>query len=135
MNAATLTSFKRRADRRREASAEDAKRLAVLLDDAFRIPGTNIGFGWDTVIGLVPGFGDAATTIVGLAPVLTAWRLGASRGLLARMVGNLAVDAVIGSIPVIGDVFDIFFRANRRNARLLERHQAAVTRKATQSEG
>ena len=100
-----------------------------MLDDAFRIPGTNIRFGWDTVIGLVPGFGDAATMIVGMAPIWTAWRMGASRWLLARMMGNIAVDTVVGAVPVAGDLFDVFFRANRRNARLLEKHLLATASK------
>lgn len=114
-------SFSRGAPLPKSIRAADAKRLATLLDDAFRIPGTNIRFGWDSVIGLVPGFGDAATTILALAPVATAWKLGASRWVLARMLGNVAVDAAIGTIPVVGDAFDLFFRANRRNARHIER--------------
>jgi len=106
---------------RRDASKRDAERLATLLDDAFRIPGTSIRFGWDSIIGLVPGVGDAATTILALAPVATAWKLGASRWLVARMVSNVAIDLLIGSIPIVGDAFDLFFRANRRNVRLLQR--------------
>jgi hypothetical protein len=126
MDAVKYLPFVRRTAQRREAAIEDARQLALLLDDAFRIPGTNIRFGWDTVIGLVPGFGDAATTIVALAPLLTAWRLGASRGLLFRMLANVGVDATVGAIPLLGDIFDLFFRANRRNARLLEKHLAAT---------
>lgn len=101
---------------------QNAERLATLLDDAFRIPGTNIRFGWDSIVGLVPGIGDAATTILALAPVATAWKAGASRWLLARMLLNVAVDAGVGAIPVAGDLFDLFFRSNRRNAQLLKKH-------------
>lgn len=113
--------------KRGEADTAATTRLAFLLDDAFRIPGTKIRFGWDTIVGLIPGIGDAATTVIALAPVATAWKLGAGRWLLARMLGNVAIDAVIGSIPVVGDAFDLFFKANRRNARLLQ-HFAASTR-------
>lgn len=103
-----------------------AEQLATLLDDAFRIPGTNLRFGWDSVIGLVPGVGDAATLVISLAPVATAWKLGASRWLLARMLLNVGVDATIGAIPVAGDLFDLFFKANRRNMRLLQRHRSTI---------
>lgn len=103
-----------------KTSAAAARKLSVLLDDAFRIPGTPIRFGWDSIIGLVPGVGDAATTVLALVPVASAWKLGASRWLLARMLGNVAIDTVIGVIPIVGDAFDLFFRANRRNARLLK---------------
>lgn len=104
-----------------ETTARLSRKLSILLDDAFRIPGTNIRFGWDTLIGLVPGLGDASTAILALVPVATAWKLGASRWMLARMLANVGVDALIGAIPVLGDLFDLFFRANRRNARLLKR--------------
>jgi len=124
--AAAALPFGKSKTRRREEAVEQARQFATLLDDAFRIPGTNIRFGWDTVIGLVPGVGDAATTIVGLVPLLTAWKLGASRWLLFRMLANVGVDATFGAIPVVGDVFDLFYRANRRNARLLERHLATT---------
>lgn len=103
-----------------KTNAAAARKLSVLLDDAFRIPGTPIRFGWDSIIGLVPGVGDAATTVLALVPVASAWKLGASRWLLARMLGNVAIDTVIGVIPIVGDAFDLFFRANRRNARLLK---------------
>lgn len=126
MDAAKYLPFARQTTRRREEALEDARKLALLLDDAFRIPGTNIRFGWDAVIGLLPGVGDAATTIVGLSPLLAAWRFGASRWLLLRMLGNLGLDATVGAIPVLGTVFDVYFRANRRNARLLEQHLAAT---------
>ncbi len=106
------------------ATAKASRKLAVLLDDAFRVSGTNLRFGWDTIIGLVPGVGDAATTILALVPVATAWKVGASRWMIARMLANVGIDAVIGVIPVIGDFFDIFFRANRRNNRILKHHLA-----------
>lgn len=98
-----------------------SRKLAFLLDDAFRIPGTGIRFGWDTIIGLIPGVGDATTTLLALGPVATAWKLGASRWTLARMLGNVGLDAAISVIPIVGDISDIFFKANRRNAKHLKR--------------
>lgn len=97
------------------------ERLATLMDDAFRVPGTRWRFGWDGVIGLIPGVGDAATAVVALVPVAAAWRLGASRWVIARMLANVAVDSAVGALPVVGDAFDFYFKANRRNARLLRR--------------
>jgi hypothetical protein len=122
MDAAKYLPFARQTTRRREEALEDARKLATLLDDGFRVPGTNIRFGWDAVIGLLYGPGSVATFIVGLSPVVSAWRLGASRWLLFRMLMNLGLDSTIGMVPVLGTLFDIFYRSNRRNARLLERH-------------
>lgn len=94
-------------------------RVAALLDTAFVIPGTGVRFGVDAVIGLVPGLGDVVTTALALWLVYEAHRLGAPRHLLARMLGNVAIDGLLGATPVVGDVFDVLWRANRRNARLL----------------
>jgi hypothetical protein len=96
--------------------------LARMLDDRFAIPGTSIRFGWDSVLGFVPGLGDAFTTALALVIVHHAWQSGASKLLLARMLGNVAADFVIGAVPVLGDVFDLVFKASRRNVRLLEQH-------------
>lgn len=119
---------------RQEGAGQEAaaRRLAVLLDDAFRIPGTSIRFGWDSIIGLVPGLGDVATTILALVPVATAWKLGASRWLLARMLMNVAMDGFLGSVPIVGDAFDLFYRANRRNVALLDKikRDGKIKRKA-----
>ena len=96
--------------------------LARTLDDRFAIPGTSIRFGWDSVLGFVPGLGDALTTALALVIVHHAWQSGASKLLLARMLGNVAADFAIGAVPVLGDVFDFVFKASRRNVRLLEQH-------------
>jgi hypothetical protein len=124
MDAAKYLPFARQTTHRREEALENARKLATLLDDGFRVPGTNIRFGWDAVIGLLYGPGSVATFIVGLSPVVSAWRLGASRWLLFRMLMNLGLDSTVGMVPVLGTLFDIFYRSNRRNARLLERHLA-----------
>lgn len=93
--------------------------LANLLDTAVMIPGTNVRFGLDAVIGLVPGIGDAITTALSLFLVHEAWQLGAPRHVIARMLGNVALDGVIGSVPLVGDAFDVLWRSNRRNMRIL----------------
>jgi hypothetical protein len=96
--------------------------LATLLDDAFRIPGTPLRFGWDSVLGFVPGLGDVVTSALSLLIVHHAWQTGASKPMLARMIVNIGLDFAVGAIPFFGDVFDFAFKANRRNARLLEQH-------------
>jgi hypothetical protein len=96
--------------------------LSRLLDTAFVIPGTNIRFGLDALIGLIPGIGDAFTTAMSLYIVNEARALGAPRVLIARMLANVAVDGLVGAIPILGDAFDVAFRANRRNMALLLGH-------------
>lgn len=95
--------------------------LARLLDTAIRIPGTNIRLGLDAVLGLIPGAGDAVGALLSSYIILAAARQGAPRAVLLRMIGNVAIDSVIGAVPVLGDIFDIAFKSNARNAALLER--------------
>jgi hypothetical protein len=95
--------------------------LGSLLDSRFRLPG-GFRFGLDPLIGLVPGVGDGISAIVSLYIVLEAYRLGASRGTLARMLLNIGLDLGVGIIPIIGDVADFAFKSNRRNLDLLRRH-------------
>jgi len=96
--------------------------LARLMDSAIEVPGIRRGVGLDAILGLVPVAGDAVSALIGLYSVIQARELGASRWLQARMVGNLLLDGVIGAVPIAGDVADVFFRAHRRNLRLLQRH-------------
>lgn len=103
---------------------DDLERLADLMDSRFRIPGTGIRFGFDALLGLVPGIGDGLVTVPGVYILVRAHRMGAPSLLLAGMALNLAIDLVVGSIPLVGDIFDIGFRANRRNVALLRRHFA-----------
>jgi hypothetical protein len=93
--------------------------LATLLDTAFVIPGTQVRFGLDALIGLVPGIGDAITTVMALFIVSEARALGAPPWLIGRMVANVALDGLVGAVPLVGDAFDVAFRANRRNMALL----------------
>lgn len=96
--------------------------LARIMDEQFLVPGTNIRFGWDTILGLFPGIGDALTSAISLLIVHHARQTGASPILLARMLANVGVDFLLGSIPLVGDAFDFAWKANRKNARLLEQH-------------
>ena len=96
--------------------------LARLLDGAFAIPGTNQRVGLDAMIGLVPVLGSAATAVVSAYIIMEARRLGLPRWKVARMIGNLALDSMVGSIPIAGNVFDVFFRSNQRNVRILLDH-------------
>jgi hypothetical protein len=105
--------------------------LATLLDTAFVVPGTNVRFGVDALLGLVPGIGDAITTAMSLYIVKEARALGAPRWLVARMLGNVAIDGLVGAVPLMGDVFDVAFRANRRNLALLQKHLANEPRAFT----
>jgi hypothetical protein len=97
-------------------------RLAELLDSKFRIPGTGIRFGYDSLVGLLPGVGDTLGVAVSAWLIYEAWRIGTPRGMLLRMAANAGIDYALGSVPVVGDVFDIFFKANRRNVELLNQH-------------
>jgi hypothetical protein len=95
--------------------------VAKLLDIAFILPGTNVRYGIDGIIGLIPVVGDIIATALSLWLVREARALGAPWHVTARMLGNVAVQGVIGTVPVAGDAFDVLFRANMRNVRLLRR--------------
>lgn len=105
-----------------EERLAQAKWLAQFMDSNFRIPGTPLRFGWDSVLGLFPGVGDALTSAISLLIVHHAWETKAPAHVLARMLGNVAIDFVLGVVPIFGDLFDFVFKANRKNAILLERH-------------
>src|SRR6188508_2115443 len=105
----------------RRAALERLEWLANFMDTAIVLPG-NIRVGADAVIGLLPGIGDAITTGVSLWIVKEAHALGVPKHILTRMVGNIAVDALTGVVPLVGDAFDVFWRANRRNVKLLREH-------------
>ena len=96
--------------------------LATLFDTAFVVPGTNIRFGIDAVIRLVPGIGDLITTFLALYVVNEARALGAPRLLIARMAANVALDSIVGAVPLVGDAMDVAGRVNRRNMALLRKH-------------
>jgi hypothetical protein len=95
------------------------------LDEAFRVPGTRIRFGWDAIVGLVPWAGDVLTGLLGVAILASAHRMGVPGIIQVRMLLNLAIDLAIGLVPFAGDVADIFWKANSKNMLLLERHAAS----------
>jgi hypothetical protein len=101
---------------------EALRRWAVLLDSAFRIPGTRFRFGLDAILGLVPGLGDITTPTFSALLLLQAVRMRLPIVVQARMVLNAALDMLLGLVPVLGDVVDIGWKANLRNLALLERH-------------
>jgi hypothetical protein len=98
------------------------ERIAHLFDDQFQIPGTNFKFGLDPIVNLLPIAGDAAGFLVGAALVLTMAKNGVSKKVLVLMMLNLLIDGLIGSIPLIGTVFDFYYKANTRNIKLLKEH-------------
>jgi len=98
--------------------------LSRILDHAFRIPGTNIRFGVDAVLGVLPGIGDVLSNVISAYLVLEARKLGVTGWDTTRMIGNIAVDAGVSAIPFAGDIFDVFWRANDQNMKILHDHLA-----------
>jgi hypothetical protein len=96
--------------------------IAWLLDNSIPVPGTGRRFGIDALIGFVPVVGDLLSGGIGLFVVWRASRLGLPRIVVARMLANSAIDIAIGAIPVIGDAFDLWFKANTRNLAIIRRH-------------
>lgn len=105
-----------------EKSVARLETLARLMDSAFMIPGTNVRMGLDGIIGLVPVVGDLLGGLMSTYLIWEARRLGAPKLLIWRMMANTAIDATLGAVPVLGDAFDIMFRANLKNMALLRRH-------------
>jgi len=107
---------------------ENLDLLSHVLDDWFRIPGTSIRFGIDGIVGLIPGVGDILGGVASCIIVLAAWFRGVPNITVARMVSNVAIEVAIGTIPFVGDIFDIAWKANRRNYKLLEGSLRAAPR-------
>jgi len=99
-----------------------------LLDSAFRVPGTNIRFGWDAIIGLVPWAGDAVAALFGSVIIVHAYQMRLPRIVQVRMLINIVIDVAIGIVPLFGDVADVFWKSNTRNFALLE-HYAGTDRR------
>jgi predicted aconitase with swiveling domain len=106
----------------REERLERLDRLAWLLDNSIKVPGTSWRIGIDGLIGLIPGFGDVAGALLSSYVVTEAARAGASMSLILRMGLNVVIETVVGVIPLVGDVFDFAFKANARNVKLLRNH-------------
>ncbi|HEY0969542.1 MAG TPA: DUF4112 domain-containing protein [Gemmatimonadales bacterium] len=109
------------------AADERLRALSRILDTAIRIPGTDIRVGLDPILGLVPGIGDTVAGALSAYVIFLSWRAGAPTSVLLRMLGNVGVDALVGAVPVLGDLFDVGFKANARNVALLDRWRARPT--------
>lgn len=120
--------FDRTGGASRKQRLERLDALASLMDSAIVVPGTNIRLGADAIVGLIPGIGDLVTAGVSCLIILEARRMGAPAHVVARMIGNVAIDGLVGTIPVLGDLFDVAFRANLRNMRLLRKHFERIER-------
>ena len=114
----TDTTFARRRPDR-ASDLERVDRLARLLDTRYGIPGTRLRFGLDSLIGLIPGIGDAATLVPSVWIIAVAWKHDVPKRTIARMAWNSGVDFAVGSIPFAGDLFDLFYKSHRKNAVLL----------------
>lgn len=110
-----------------------ARTLTRLLDSAARVPGTSFRFGLDPLLGIIPGLGDVTGAALSGYLVVLASRAGAPKSTIVRMLGNVAIDTVVGALPVLGDLFDASWKANTRNLALLERHLGQPTREAPAS--
>jgi hypothetical protein len=97
------------------------RQLVDLMEGKFQIPGTDVEFGMDAIVGLIPGIGDFIGLAIGSLVVIEGWRLKMPLTVLLRMGFNLCLDAFVGSVPVVGDTFDLFFKANKMNLELLEK--------------
>jgi hypothetical protein len=124
------TASARAAERKEPLITDPAERAKVwrrlelfgrLLDDAFRLPGTSVRIGWDGIVGMVPVVGDGLTTLMSLYFVWEAQRLGVSKWTLGRMIANVGIDFLAGAVPLVGDVLDFAWKANRRNLELISR--------------
>ncbi|PSC02786.1 DUF4112 domain-containing protein [Alsobacter soli] len=122
----TTTTFSTGRTASAAARLARLRRLAWTVDAAFRVPGTRFRFGLNGLIGLTPAAGDALLALVSLYIVYEGYRLGASRQDVGRMLANVAVEAAAGSVPVLGDLFDMGFKANLRNLAIIEQSIGAT---------
>lgn len=107
----------------RTRQIDQLRQWSRLMDSAYRVPGTQVRFGWDPIVGLVPGLGDLATASLSAVTLYRALRLGVPRVVLIRMVLNILIDLLAGAVPFVGDLFDFAWQSNSMNFALLERHE------------
>jgi hypothetical protein len=98
------------------------RRISRLMDTAFKIPVLGVKVGWDPVLGLIPGLGDLIATAISAYVIVLAARFRLPRGILAQMIFNIGLEALVGTVPLVGDLFDAFYKSNVRNLKLLEAH-------------
>lgn len=108
----------------RRAAIDRLDRLATVFDTAFVLPGTRVRFGVESLLRLVPGIGDFAASALSCYLLIEAYKLEVPRTLFVRMLANVLLEGAVGTVPLAGDAFDVFFRANRRNVALLRGHFA-----------
>jgi len=125
-----VTSTPAPAPAPRSANISGIRNLARVLDEVVRVPGTNVRFGLDAILGLIPGAGDVLGGLLSSFIILQAARLGAPQSVLLRMVMNIGIDSLVGAVPILGDLFDVAWKSNTRNVALLERYaeRPAATR-------
>jgi hypothetical protein len=99
------------------------RRWSRLMDSAYRVPGTRLRFGWDPIVGLVPGVGDVATASFAVTILYHAYLLGVPKVVMGRMLLNILLDLAVGLVPFAGDIADIAWKSNSANLALLERHE------------
>ena len=115
----------------RSAKIDDSlERLSWLMDDLIKIPGLNWRFGVDALVGLIPGFGDTATSLVSFYILVSAVRYGVPKVTLLRMGMNLGIDYLVGSFPVVGDIFDVWWKSNQRNVDLISKRATVSAEEA-----
>jgi hypothetical protein len=134
VNEAIVTRRREKARSREQAGAvpADLDRLARFLDSSIRLPG-NLRIGFDGLIGLIPGIGDAVGAMFSFYIISRASALGVSRAVLARMFVNVALDTLVGAVPIFGDMFDFAFKSNLRNMALIQRYMADARRERRSS--
>ena len=113
-----------------QTTIAQASRLARLMDSQFEIPGLRVRFGFDALLGLLPGIGDTVSAFASLYILQAAWEARVPRVTLIRMVLNVLLDVIFGAVPVLGDLFDLAWKANIKNVELLEKHLAASPHEA-----
>ena len=114
------------ADEQLPQLAPELELLARWMDGVFRVPGVGWRFGLDAILGLLPGVGDTASSVASLYILTAAHRYGVTRATLLRMALNVALDATVGALPLVGDIFDVYWKSNQRNVALLNRHMLAA---------
>ena len=115
----------------RMAALHRIRRVTRWLDTRWKIPGTNWRFGLDPLLGLVPGLGDVITLCISIWLLVEARRIGVPGGIMLGMIGNIALDFLIGEIPILGDIFDFAFKAHVRNLAMIEKWLARAAPQAT----
>ena len=114
------------ADEQVPELAPELELLARWMDGVFRVPGVGWRFGLDAILGLLPGVGDTASSVASLYILTAAHRYGVTRATLLRMALNVVLDTTVGALPLVGDIFDVYWKSNQRNVALLNRHMLAA---------